>query len=58
MVYRKSYEVVGWSYNAALYCVSCEPNPDPSDIEQPQVVVLDQVTHYDSCDVCFLPLDA
>lgn len=27
MAYRKSYEVVGWSYNGALYCVDHEPEP-------------------------------
>jgi hypothetical protein len=25
--YRKSYEVVGWTYNGALYCVDHKPEP-------------------------------
>jgi len=31
--YRKSYEVVGWSYNGALYCVDHAP-PIPDDCGQ------------------------
>ena len=27
MAFRKSYEVVGWSYSGALYCVDHEPAP-------------------------------
>ena len=26
--FRKSYEVVGWSYNGDLYCVNHEPAPE------------------------------
>ena len=70
MAYHKVNEVVGWSYNGALYCVDHEPEPvdlsieevmaavSPPPIDVPQPVFLDQVTSHDVCDLCFIPLDA
>jgi hypothetical protein len=57
---RKSYEVVGWSYNGALYCVDHEPARAPRyfPLDVPQPVFLDEITSHDVCDVCFIPLDA
>jgi hypothetical protein len=59
---RKSYEVVGWSYNGSLYCVDHEPEASTRNlsdlIDPPLPVVLDQVAAQDVCDQCFIPLDA
>jgi hypothetical protein len=58
MALRKSYEVVGWTHNGTLYCVDHEPGLSNTDISIPQPVFLDQITQYDVCDLCFIPLDA
>ena len=55
---RKSYDVVGWSYNGTLYCVDHRPWARAGDLDVPQPVILDEITSHDVCDVCFIPLDA
>ena len=65
MAFRKSYEVVGWSYDGALYCVDHEPHvSDATDIATyiehgiPSPIFLDEITSHDVCDLCLIPLDA
>ena len=52
-MYRKSYEVVGYAFDGALYCVDCHPLDCPDDAP----VFLDNVTSEDVCDDCGTRLD-
>ena len=57
MAYHKVNEVVGWSYNGALYCVDHEPHAAIQG-PLPLPVFLDEITSHDVCDLCLIPLDA
>jgi hypothetical protein len=55
-VYRKSFEVVGFTYWAAVYCLECGtglPSVDPEGNER-RAVFLDDVESLEgsSCDWC------
>jgi hypothetical protein len=67
-MYRKTYEVVGYAYEAGLHCLDCsrarfgnaiddDSNP-PTDNEGNPVspVFLDNVTSADCCDECLCQL--
>ena len=46
--YRKSYEIVGWTYEAAVHCNDIHP------------LFLDQLSDFDysvTCDDCFEPIE-
>lgn len=55
-LYRKSYEVVGYTFQGAIYCLACSENLPETDQEgnPKNPVFLDQINDEepDTCDTC------
>jgi len=65
-MYRKSFEVVGYAYEAALHCLDCAgkrfENPDKEGLEDSEgnpihPLFLDQLEGGECCDDCFEPIE-
>ena len=51
---RKSWDVVGYTYNAEMYCTECAPEPNSIDNDGnvANLVFADEVTESDVCAEC------
>jgi hypothetical protein len=55
--FRKSYEVVGYSYEGSLYCRLHVPKGSEPQGDEPYPVFLGDVQEGDVCDHCLEPLE-
>jgi hypothetical protein len=67
--YRKSFEVVGYTYDAALHCLDCTEDRFGIDLDNPDnpiedsegnpihPIFLDSLEGGECCDDCFEPIE-